>query len=1213
MAHTRFNSIWAAVTCVGLLVATAAFATGCDGGGPRLDAGTGDGACSAAQLGCECGRDARCDRGQCVAGTCRLCTRGEEECLCRVDGSCQEELLCDGDVCRACPDGQEGCACRGDQCDEGLTCESGTCAPIACPPGTVDCACRRQSSPECDYSTCLGDGFCRECDADRAGCPCVDDTCATGLLCEAGACRTPRTCEDMLVEGFCVEHQRCTETGDVDAQCEAESCEDGYVWERGRCVPGLPNCSPNTPGSLLAPCTGQLRQCVEGAGTASCGECLGGSLELQGVCVGRLACGDTSCLDGEYCDSSEATPVCRPLPCPAGQAKPLGGSCSPCSFSCAGVGLTGRVWPFRTVTDTCVCETLPGYFMPPGGDTQAEVCDQDNDGWVREEVRDSSLTIDPTLVQNARCGLFDVTSVVLRDEHGQDAEVASCIEGLILNPGPTDCSARIPLPLVESLRNDTPGELLDVATPPYGSAGRRLRAQEVNGLSKACVSALGDFDDNGVEDYLQVQQAPATLTDDPAERLRSFAYFMETHRAYVEVRTGQPRLVIEERFRCDPRDFPLRYDPSVNPAAPTDGYVDGVGARYWRSCQRGVRPGFDPTADPPLPGYDFAQWSCPNGTANCDGIPVAAPHPTRDLRTPIAFGTAFPTNATLCEMNARFPADGVWRGMNHHSQFRCVGVGSGPGQQDAAEFGPGGGFVMNRCEAVSCAPSDPDCVEARGVVASSQAEEPELHCRALSSVTAADFGFAAQRYVPYGIGFAEPEYQGGCVSEDEEYHPNVCPTPVFSVMPTDTAFGAQTCYLADCPIGQANCDGNDLNGCELVARDNVNCSGCGTACAPNHATGNCSTGFCVVSQCDPGWGNCDGNMANGCEQRLNTLNHCGGCNVLCDIPSSGESCVTGTCQAGACAPGTGNCDGNPGNGCETTTNTNTHCGGCNSPCNPTNGTGQCNSSGVCIITGCAPGWGNCDNNSANGCETRTDTTSNCGACGASCSLPNAAPECTGGAVCTVDTCSAGWDDCTAAPGCETNIRTNSNCGDCGVACAPANASGTCSTGSCRVTACNSGYANCDGDHSTGCNVRLNSNPSCGAAMSMGEKAADSECGAFCTVTTAWSQFNSTSGSGEAYFRARAVDALGVCSEDLIHRVTMTVPAGMDYDLYVYDACGGNLLGSSTNGVSASETVTIRREDGTTNDRSFDYWVEVRWFSGSSCAEWTLKFEGRQTC
>ena len=135
----------------------------------------------------------------------------------------------------------------------------------------------------------------------------------------------------------------------------------------------------------------------------------------------------------------------------------------------------------------------------------------------------------------------------------------------------------------------------------------------------------------------------------------------------------------------------------------------------------------------------------------------------------------------------------------------------------------------------------------------------------------------------------------------------------------------------------------------------------------------------------------------------------------------------------------------------------------------------------------------------------------------------------------------------------------------------------------------------------------------GAAMSMGEKAADSECGAFCTVTTAWSQFNSTSGSGEAYFRARAVDALGVCSEDLIHRVTMTVPAGMDYDLYVYDACGGNLLGSSTNGVSASETVTIRREDGTTNDRSFDYWVEVRWFSGSSCAEWTLKFEGRQTC
>jgi hypothetical protein len=164
-----------------------------------------------------------------------------------------------------------------------------------------------------------------------------------------------------------------------------------------------------------------------------------------------------------------------------------------------------------------------------------------------------------------------------------------------------------------------------------------------------------------------------------------------------------------------------------------------------------------------------------------------------------------------------------------------------------------------------------------------------------------------------------------------------------------------------------------------------------------------------------------------------------------------------------------------------------------------------------------------------------------------------------------------------------------------------------------VSSCSSGYENCDGNASTGCNVNLNNNPSCGTAMDMGSKAADSQCGVFCTVNTAWTQFNSTSGRGEAFFRARALDALGVCSEDLVHRVTLTVPSGVDYDLYVYDGCGGNLLGSSRHGAGSTETVTIQRTDGTTNDRSFDYWVEVRFYSGASCSDWTLKFEGRQTC
>ena len=75
--------------------------------------------------------------------------------------------------------------------------------------------------------------------------------------------------------------------------------------------------------------------------------------------------------------------------------------------------------------------------------------------------------------------------------------------------------------------------------------------------------------------------------------------------------------MIEERFRCDPRDFPLRYDSTVDPAAPTDAYRSDDPSLYWRSCQRGVHPSFDPTGLPE-PGNDFAQWSCP--AAGCDSI-----------------------------------------------------------------------------------------------------------------------------------------------------------------------------------------------------------------------------------------------------------------------------------------------------------------------------------------------------------------------------------------------------------------------------------------------------------------------------------------------------------------------------------------------------------------------------------------------------------------
>ncbi len=139
-----------------------------------------------------------------------------------------------------------------------------------------------------------------------------------------------------------------------------------------------------------------------------------------------------------------------------------------------------------------------------------------------------------------------------------------------------------------------------------------------------------------------------------------------------------------------------------------------------------------------------------------------------------------------------------------------------------------------------------------------------------------------------------------------------------------------------------------------------------------------------------------------CVSLTTTASDCGACGRVCP----GATNAVPTCSAGACGiacvAGTGDCDGDASNGCETNFATRTaHCGRCGNACNGTNGTARC-TVGVCGIA-CAAGFGNCDGDANNGCEVATTTSvTHCGTCSTACS---ATQRCTAGRC--AEACPAG--------------------------------------------------------------------------------------------------------------------------------------------------------------------------------------------------------------
>jgi hypothetical protein len=107
-----------------------------------------------------------------------------------------------------------------------------------------------------------------------------------------------------------------------------------------------------------------------------------------------------------------------------------------------------------------------------------------------------------------------------------------------------------------------------------------------------------------------------------------------------------------------------------------------------------------------------------------------------------------------------------------------------------------------------------------------------------------------------------------------------------------------------CPPGYMDCDGNPANGCEAnILADPQNCGACGTVCpSPGAGTPQTSTAACVFGacglKCATGYADCNGVASDGCEVQTSgpDIHNCGQCFNLCDDGWGGHCNAPGTCN-----------------------------------------------------------------------------------------------------------------------------------------------------------------------------------------------------------------------------------------------------------------------------------------------------------------------------
>lgn len=125
------------------------------------------------------------------------------------------------------------------------------------------------------------------------------------------------------------------------------------------------------------------------------------------------------------------------------------------------------------------------------------------------------------------------------------------------------------------------------------------------------------------------------------------------------------------------------------------------------------------------------------------------------------------------------------------------------------------------------------------------------------------------------------------------------PPPTDSAASAADAGGDGADTALSCPVDQCGQTCTDLRS------DPDNCGACGRTCLVLQGEGACASGECVLNTCDDGWGDCDGDPANGCEtasdcvERAPCVTECGSTGAVACADVCAPTCVlpVETCNA----------------------------------------------------------------------------------------------------------------------------------------------------------------------------------------------------------------------------------------------------------------------------------------------------------------------------